>query len=322
MAFPVATTKAPTNSTAGQPVTAYSKTFIPEIWSGKVIEKFYDATVIAAISNTDYEGEIRNQGDKVIIRTKPTLSIRAYQADQAITLDRPSSNVVELLIDQGRYFATILDDVMEVQSDLNMMNLWSDDASEQMKIEVDKWVLSNIVGDIAAANVGATAGRISGNIALGVTGTPLVVVPRTPTGTDVEIVDLIVRLGQVLDEQNIPETGRWIVAPSWVCSTIKRSELRDASLTGDSVTMLRNGRLGMIDRFTIYMSNHLPGTGTAGESVVLAGHSHGLTFASQLSKIETLRAESTFGTILRGLQVFGAKVVDGTALAAAVIKPK
>lgn len=95
---------------------------------------------------------------------------------------------------------------------------------------------------------------------------------------------------------------------------IKTSDLRDASLTGDGVSMLRNGRLGMIDRFTLYASNLLPFGATDVAHSILFGHSHGLTFASQLTKVETLRAESTFGTILRGLQVFGYKVVDGTAL--------
>ena len=106
---------------------------------------------------------------------------------------------------------------------------------------------------------------------------------------------------------------------------IKQSELRQAYLSGDSVSMLRNGRLGMVDRFTIYSSNLLP-TGTAGglaasEWVIYAGHAHGLTFASQVSKVETLRSEQTFGTILRGLQVYGYKVVDGSALAQAIVTP-
>src|SRR5690606_35786982 len=95
------------------PSTAYSGTFIPEIWSGKLIEKFYASTVLAAISNTDYEGEIKGYGDKVIIRTKPTITINDYRADGALTFERPASNIVELLIDKGKYFATILDDVME-----------------------------------------------------------------------------------------------------------------------------------------------------------------------------------------------------------------
>jgi hypothetical protein len=316
----------PTGASAGlwyggvAPTTAYSGTFIPEIWSGKLIEKFYDATVLAAIANTDYEGEIRGQGDKVIIRTKPTLSINDYTAGQTLTYQRPSSNVVELLIDKGKYFNAVVDDVHEVQADLDMLSMWADDASEQMKIAIDTDVLDDVTGigasaGLNSANYGASAGRISGDINLGTTGSPLSLVARSPGVSDTEIMDLIVNMGLVLDEQNIPETGRWIIMPAWAAALLKRSELRDASLTGDGTSLARNGRLGMVDRFTIYVSNLLPVN--TGATAIYAGHAHGFTFASQLTKMETLRAETTFGTIMRGLQIFGYKVVDGTAIAKA-----
>lgn len=299
--------------------------FIPEIWSGKLVEKFYDSTVLAAISNTDYEGEIKNQGDKVKIRTKPTITIRNYLADAALQVERPQGNVLELEINKGRYFNLILDDVMEIQSDLDVLSMWADDASEQFKINVDTDVLSGILGQANAANRGANAGRISQSINLGATTAPLALVARDAQAGEVEILDMLLRLGQTLDEQNVPEQGRWVILPVWAVSMLKFSDLRQAYLTGDSVSVLRNGRVGMIDRFTIYSSNLLP-TGTlgglaAGETAVYAGHSHGLTFASQFSKMETLRSESTFGTLLRGLQVYGYKVVDGVAIAQAIITP-
>jgi len=317
----------PTGST--QPAPAYSGTFIPEIWSGKLIEKFYASTVLAAISNTDYEGEIRNQGDKVHIRTKPTITIRDYLVGGNLQVDRPASNIVDLNIDQGKYFNTILDDVMEIQSDINLMGIWSDDAAQQMKITIDTAVLLGILGQCNAQNQGLTAGKITGNINLGVTGTPLPMVANQanpPVAGQVTVLQVILRLGQALDEQNIPEQGRWVVMPTWAATMIKESELRQAYLSGDQTSILRNGRLGMIDRFTLYVSNLLPKgpvTGppalAAGEWVIYAGHAHGLTFASQVSKVETLRSEFTFGTLLRGLQVYGFKVIDGIALAQAVV---
>lgn len=301
--------------------------FVPEIWSGKLVEKFYASTVLTAISNTDYEGEIKGQGDRVKIRTKPTITIRAYKADGLLNLDRPTGGTVELYIGNGYYFSLVLDDVMAIQSDLNLMTMWSDDAAQQLKIAVDTDVLDGIVGGMAAANQGATAGAITGAINLGVKNTPLSVVGRTPGTGDVEIVDVLMRLGQVLDEQNIPEEGRWVVMPSWAGRMIKQSELRQAYLSGDGVSMLRNGRLGMVDRFTIYVSNLLPNNSTdstnfaSGEWPIFAGHSHGLTFASQISKVETLQSEMTFGRILRGLQVYGYQIVDGKALAQAQVTP-
>ena len=317
----------PTGSLTPSP--AYSHTVIPEIWSGKLIEKFYASTVLAAISNTAYEGEIKNQGDTVHIRTKPTITINDYLADGSIVVERPSSNIIDLLINKGKYFATILDDVMETQSDINLLGMWSDDAAQQMKIKIDTDVLLGILGQADAANRGATAGKISAGINLGVTGTPLSASALTGTpASSVSILDILLRMGQCLDEQNVPEEGRWAVIPTWAAVRIKQSELRQAYLSGDQTSMLRNGRLGQVDRFTIYVSNLLPKgpvTGppalAAGEWVMYAGHPHGLTFASQVSKVETLRSEFTFGQILRGLQVFGYKVLDGIALTQAIVTP-
>jgi len=312
----------PTGSS--QPSIAYSGTFIPEIWSGKLIEKFYAATVLAAISNTDYEGEIKAYGDTVHIRTIPTITVSDYLSGGNLAVQRPSAPIVDLLINNGKYFNTILDDVMKIQSDINQMALWSDDAGQQMKISVDTAVLQGILHAAAATtNRGVAAGVISANINLGVTGTPLSVVANAPGVGQVDVVDVVTRLGQVLDEQNIPEIGRWLVIPTWFGTLIKRSELREVFLSGDQVTMLRNGKLGMIDRFTVYVSNLLPngtaGTLAAGEFVVYAGHAHALTFASQFTNVETLRSEFTFGTLLRGLQVYGYKVVDPKALAEAIV---
>lgn len=297
MAFPVASGSV-----------SYSGTFIPEIWSSKLIEKFYDSTVLTAISNTDYEGEIRNQGDKVHIRTIPTLQINDYQSGQTLTNQRPQSSNVELLIDQGKYWSAIVDDVQDVQSDIGLMNMWAQDASEQMKIAVDTDVLGNIYPDIGASNKGATAGRISGNINLGTTGAGVSITKTT-------VLDFILDMGQVLDEQNRPETGRFLVLPYWMTTLLKKSDIKDASLSGDGETPLRNGRVGMIDRFTIYQSNNLPHVTDTNECFyIYAGVKQGLTFASQLTKTETLRAESTFGNIMRGLQVYGYKVIDGDSL--------
>lgn len=301
--------------------------FIPEIWSGKLVEKFYASTVLAAISNTDYEGEIKNKGDRVKIRTKPTISIHDYKSDGLLGLDRPTGNTLELYIGNGKYFSLILDDVMEIQSDLNILSMWSDDAAQQLKIAVDQDVLGGIVNQMAAQNQGTAAGVITGSINLGVQGTPLTVVGRNPGAGQVELIDVLMRMGQVLDEQNIPEQGRWVVMPAWAGRQLKQSELRQAYLSGDSVSMLRNGRLGVVDRFTIYISNLLPNNSSqsanfnSGEWPIFAGHAHGLTFASQISKVETLRSELTFGQILRGLQVYGYQVVDGKALVQAQVTP-
>lgn len=298
----------------------YSGNFIPEIWSGKLIENFYDATVLAAISNTDYEGEIRQYGDTVNIRTSPEITLRTYVKGQTLTVENPDKPKIQLLIDKGEYFACVEDDVDKVQSDIGMMDLWSKDASEKMKIKIDQRVLTDLLPGIDSLNKGANAGRITGNFALGTTGAPIAV-SKDGASSTVSVVDLLVDLGTVLDEANAPEQNRFVVIPAKMAGLIKKSELKDASLSGDGTSILRNGRLGMIDRFTIYMSHNLrnSGSGSSKQFSIIAGHKMGFTFASQMTNMETLRSESTFGNIIRGLQVYGYKVTKGEALAEAVV---
>jgi hypothetical protein len=299
MAFPVA---------AGRP--NYSGTFIPEIWSGKLIENFYDATVLAAISNTNYEGEIRKMGDTVNIRTTPEITIRSYVKGQTLSVENPDKPKIQLVIDKGEYFACIEDDVDKVQADVNMMDTWSKDASERMKIKIDQRVLTDILPSISALNKGNTAGRITANIALGTTGTPVAI-------TKTNVLDYIVDMGTVLDEANCPEADRFLVVPAKMAGFIKKSDLKDASITGDSVSVLRNGRLGMIDRFTVYVSHNL--SVTSGKFSIISGHKMGFTFASQMTEMESLRAESTFGNVIRGLQVYGYQVVKPEALSQGIV---
>lgn len=299
MAYPVS---------AGHP--GYTGNFIPEIWAGKLIENFYDATVLAAISNTDYEGSIKKMGDTVNIRTTPEITIRDYVKGQTLQVERPDKPKLQLLIDQGKYFACIEDDVDKVQADVNLMDTWSKDASERMKITIDTDVLADIVTEVATANEGATAGAVSGDINLGTTGTPVAIDASN-------VLSHIVDMGTVLDEANCPESDRFLVIPAKMAGYIKKSDLKDASLSGDGTSVMRNGRVGMIDRFTLYVSHNLPVS--SGKYSIVAGHKMGFTFASQMTEMENLRAESTFGTIIRGLQVYGFKTVKPEALCHSVI---
>jgi hypothetical protein len=324
MAFPTAT---PWSGAA--PTTAYSGTFIPEVWSGKLVEKFYKATVLGAVANTDYEGEIKNFGDKVQIRSRPDVTIANYSADMDLVVTRPSVAKQTMNIDKGKYFNLALDDVMEVQSDIDQLSIWAEDAAEQMKINIDNDILNTgLVGNAAAANMGNTAGAISSSYRIGTAAAPAYI-NKVSAGTgagdsasnDRAVVDFIVDCGSVLDEQNIPESGRWMVIPAWVAGLIKQSDLKDASLSGDGTSILRNGRLGMIDRFTLYISNVLTADATYTSSYpVLFGTKAGFSFASQVTKMETIRSERSFANLLRGLQVYGYKVVNNVALGSAWVR--
>lgn len=272
---------------------------------------------MAAISNTDYEGIIKKQGDKVKIRTRPTAVIRDYTRNTDINYDMPDGGVIDLDIDKGKYYAAQIDDVSAHQQDIKVMDAWATDASEQMKISIDTDVLGSVYTQAHANNKGATAGRISQNINLGTSAAPRGLNSKT-------ILDMIVDAGQVLDEQNIPESGRYLILPAWALSLIKKSDLKSASLSGDSTSILRNGQVGMVDRFTLYLSNLLPkatvnlGSTATPNNVngfhLIAGHKQALTFATQMTEMEELRLEKRFASAVRGLQVYGYKVVDPTCL--------
>ena len=264
--------------------------FIPEVFSKLLQAKFYSSSVLPSISNTDYEGEISGQGDKVVIRTVPAVTINDYAG--SITTQELTTAKVELLIDQAKYYSFKIDDVLAAQADINLLEGASSDAAEGMRVAVETSVLSSVV--TGATTVGSQTTISASNI-----------------------LTSILDQAKALDELNIPEEGRFIVLSPEFVSLLKQSELRQAYLTGDDTSPLRNGKVGVVDRFTVYQSNMLytPGSGTdAGYTHVLAGHPKAISFASQFTNTETVRMESTFGDQVRGLKVFGSKVVTPDAL--------
>ena len=265
--------------------------FIPEIFSKLLQAKFYKQSVLPAISNTDYEGEISGQGDKVTIRTVPAVTINDYAG--TISTQELTTAKVELLIDQAKYYSFKVDDVLAAQADINLLEAASNDAAEGMRVAVETQVLSSVVAD--ATTIGS----------------------QTTISTS-NILGEILGFAKSLDELNIPEEGRFLVLSPEFISMLKQTELRQAYLTGDAESPLRNGRVGMIDRFTVYQSNMLytPGSGTdSGYTHVLAGHPKAISFASQFTNTETVRMETTFGDQVRGLKVYGSKVVTPDCLA-------
>ena len=317
----------------------YSSTggrFIPEVWSGKLQVKFYKSTLLSEITNNDWEGEIKGHGDKVVIRMIPDILVSDYQRNMNLTNQIPLANALELLIDKGKYFSVILDDVNAVQSDLKLMDTFTSDAAEQMKIKIDGVVLNHPPGSptarwstvVTAFNKGDAAGLVSQKVNLGKTGAPLIPTNNVanPAGSlsaaTCNPLDIVLRAGLVLDEQNAPETGRWIVFPAWMGFMLKTSDLKAVYLTGDSTTPLRTGKIGTIDRFTIYLSNNYdPITDGvhASPCECLFGTNDAISFASQITNVETLRSTQTFGNIVRGLNVFGYKDTKPEAMGIAYV---
>ena len=297
--------------------------YIPEVWAGKLIERWYNASVIAAITSTDYEGLIKSYGDTVKIRSEPLISVTDYDVGEALSYEVPGEAVVDLTIDNAKAWAFTIDDVDAHQSDLNLMSIFADAASEQLKVVVDADVLGEMQDTASVDNKGATAGVISNNINLGTN----VIATGVVLDTSNEVVNLILNMGQALDEQNAPETGRWVVLPAWAIQKLKKPEtgssassaLVGANTMGDGTSILRNGKVGTIDRFTIYSSNQLPqetvaGTTAEEQTTIYAGVPSSCAFASQIVKNETLPNPDSFGELMRGLQLYGYKTVKPEGL--------
>lgn len=339
------------NNYVAAPTTPYSGTFIPTLWSGKLAKKFYETALFPGIANTDWQGEISGIGDTVIINTIPDVEVREYKVGQNLQYDVMSPKTIDLKIDEGNYFGLNVNDVMEHQAKPNLMNMFTREASYQMAKYVDHRGLEKVLFDkttgllkvdseaektiakISCFNVGATAGAESGSYNLGTDAAPLTI-------DKTNIVSLITKLSSVLDEANIPEEGRFLVISPLERQMLLESPIAQAYFTGDSTSPLRNGMIGKIDRFSIYVCNHLPraaagkawvkytpegGTetdtadGAAKRHIILAGTKAGMSFASQITKVENLQNPSDFGQLVRGLNVWGAGITQGEALSAAVI---
>lgn len=304
---------------------SYSGTFIPTLWSGKLAEKFYAASTFADCANTDWEGDIKNMGDTVVINVIPTITVSPYTVGETLTYQVPVGSTIDLLINQGFYFAVQVSDVLEYQSKPNLMDMFTNDAAMQMKIAVDKEAWLNTFNTGAAANYGATAGVISGAYNLGTDTAPI-------TLSTTNILTTINAMGAVLDEQNVPETDRWLVMTPYDRQVLMSSPLAQAQFMGDAKSIQRNGLIGQIDRFTVYVSNLTPtglagyawGSNTTTESgalarhAIIAGHKSALSFASQINKVENIPNPNDFGQLVRGLNVYGRTCTQAQGLTFAV----
>lgn len=287
--------------------------FDPVLYSGKLVEKFYKATVFGEIASTDYEGEITGYGTQVIIRTIPDITVSAYVIGAGLTAQYPTSNSVTLTIGQAKSFAVALSTVDSRQSDLDLADVFANDGSIQLKIAADADMLGVIPTEVAAANSGNTAGADSANIPLGTSASPVAI-------TSSNVVNFIVGMGTVLDEQNVSDEGRWLVASPAFIGLIKQSNLQIASLAGDGVSIVRNGKVGEIDRFTIYQSrNLLKQTTPSVAQFLMFGHSAGLTFASQIVECQMIDNPNDFGYIIRGLMVYGYQVIQPSYVGTACV---
>lgn len=279
--------------------------FIPEIYSKKVQIALRKAAVAEAICNTDYMGEISSFGDTVNIIKEPQIAVADYTRGLAVTSTDLTDQELVLTIDQAKSFSFKIDDLEKRFSHVNFQAVAADNAAYALRDAMD----SNI---LAAISAGATV-----TTGMGTTSIPIDIGFNTG---EVDPLNQMSLAAKELDEANAPEDGRWFVAaPEWYNQLANTSSKLLSVDFNAGQGSIRNGLVasGLLRGFQMYKSNNLPTNdltgatpaGTAAAPEALFGHISGTSAASSMNKVETVRDTGTFSDIVRGLMVWGRKVL-------------
>ena len=288
-----------------------SGNFLPEIYSQKVLKFFRKASVVEDITNTDYTGEIENFGDTVRIIKEPTISVSSYARGAAVNTQDLADDEIQLTIDKANAFAFKVDDIEERQGHVNFETLATSAGAYALKDSYDSEVLSNIASSVTSGNTYG-ADHATNSIDTGF-----------DTG-EVDPINVLARLGRLLDDQNVTTDNRWAVAAPIFFEQLQQtsSKLVDANFLNEGSSQIRNGLVvpQLVNGFRLYKSNNMPAASTSDVYQVLAGHQGGVSTASQIAKTEVVRDTESFADIVRGLHVYGRKVLRTESIAKAFVK--
>ena len=265
--------------------------FIPTIWSAEILRTFETSHVLASLCNRDYEGEIKGQGDTVKINSIGEISVSSYVKNStSITPEELQSAQTTLLIDQAKYFAFKVDDVDAVQANVSVMQRAMQKAAYKLSETVDKAI------GLLYSQASKTVTDATFDAALAI--------------------DTIMLARQYLDEAGVPKQGRWLVLPPWAITKIVLAKILNTEGSVNADQELANGFVGRVGGFNVYESNNLYQTGTAPSYTTygLAGVSEAISFAEQIVKVEAYRPESSFSDAIKGLHVYGYKVIQPKGL--------
>ncbi len=326
--------------------------FSSVIYSKQAQLAFRKSSIVNAITNSDYFGEIANQGDTVRIIKEPEITVNAYLRGTTVSAQDLVDTDFSLVIDKANYFAFKMDDIEEQQSHVDFMSMSSNRAAYRLADGMDTEVLRYLSGYTAASAVNTTVSGTVANAAAGTdellagnklditsfgnittaatAGDSIPVAPRfggataasTSTATPLQI---IARMGRLLDQQNVDSRGRWLVLDPVFIEMLKDEDSRvlNADFGGSG---LQNGLiLNNLHGFRIYVSNNLPsvgtGAGTSGATaqsanygVIVGGHDSAVATAEQINKVETYRDPDSFADIVRGMHLYGRKILRPEAL--------
>jgi len=272
--------------------------FRPELWSAKILVALRNKLVYAGLCSRDYEGEIAQAGDTVHITSIGEVSTRAYTEHTAISWDEVADTQQDLLIDQKRYFAIRVDDVERKQA-LPFIDEATRSAAYGLADNADA-----VVSAAMYAAVNATANDFGAFVA---------------DKSDKNAYDLLVEFRTILNRDNCPMEDRWVVVPpEFYAVLLLDNRFIDASASADAGTALRSGFIGRAAGFDVFESNQTPDP-TASTFAIIAGHPSATSYADQILQTEALRLEDIFADGVRGLHVFGRKVVRAECLALASV---
>ena len=312
-----------TNGNFANSVTGQTNAFfMPKVYSKKVLNFFRKASVAEAITNTDYSGEITAYGDTVRIVKEPTITVYQYERGADVTQTKLTDMEETLTVDVANAFKFKVDDIEKSMSHVNWKEVASSSAAYALKDAFDEGVIAelfsgvsssspdHILGADAAAATQTMAQHQGGSNGIDLTGSD---------GTGTDPLDVMAFMARLLDEQNVPEEGRWFVAPPSWYEQLSQSGSKLMSVDYNAGQgSLRNGLVssGKLRGFDMYKSNNIAAASTASGKCI-AGHISAAATAQAITNTEVLRDPDSFGDIVRGLHVYGADVLRSEALVSA-----
>ena len=303
------------NSTSGQT----NSFFLPKVYSKQVLNFFRKASVAEAITNTDYAGEIAGFGDTVRIIKEPSITVYQYERGQNVTQTKLTDQEVSLIVDTANAFKFIVDDIETNMSHVNFRDVATSSAAYALRDAFDEGVIATMFSGVSASSPNHVLGSDNatdlaagtfdgtGNLDIGF------------DSSEHDPIDVMGRMARLLDEQNVPEEGRWFLAGPDFYEVLASSSSKLLSVDYNAGQgSIRNGLVssGLLRGFNMYKSNNIASTSNAAGKCI-CGHISSTATAQTITSTEVIRDPDSFGDIVRGLHVYGAKVLRGEALVSA-----
>lgn len=287
--------------------------FIPQIWSDQLLLKLRAQLKYAqaGVVNHDYEGEIATAGSSVNITNFADVSISTYTKNSTtVSYQGLTDATQQLVVNQADYFAFQVDDVDKRQALPNFIPAVMQGAAWQLGNKLDSYVSGLMVAGVDSGNIiGSTGATNSVALTVGAEGYKT----ATTNGT---VYGALLQLKTKLDLANVPDDGsRWAILPPQLYAYLLQDNRFVNSINAGQTMSLANGQVGTVLGFNVIQSNTVPSDGTAGDFNLIAGHPMAVTVAEQIVETEAVRLQTAFSDAVRGLHLYGAKVIRPTALA-------